>query len=713
MKSEEEAPEAQRQRVTIALAGLHCAECALHVEKSSLHLPGVVGVNVSYVTSRATVTFDPERISLEELRKGFQRPGYRVREEPRTSLREVWRERGQWFVTATVGLGVGVSWILGWVGMSEGFVTVPAVIAASLGGLVMFRRSLRAIWERSLNVDVLVTLAVGGSAALRQYQAGGAVVFIVLFGEWLEEFTLAKSRAAVGRLLEVMPEVALVRKNEEEREVRAEDVELGDVVIAKSGTRIPVDGTVLAGLAWVNQGAVTGESAPVEKKVGDVVFAGTMMDVGALEIQPTRVGKDTTVARIRTLVEEASEQKAPVERLVDRYAAWFIPVVLVVAGATYLLTREPIRAVSVLIVACPCGLILATPTAVFAGVGRAARAGILIRGGAYLEAAGRIKAMVFDKTGTLTYGVPHVEAIIAWNGREERSVLALAAAAERMSEHPLAAAILAKAKEEGVRGDGSEVISVWRGKGVSARVSEATIVVGNRRLLEENEVAIPEEALRLADNNEKEGATVVFVGEGAELAGLLVIADEIRPEAAAAVEGLRRLGLKSLSMITGDSRATAEAVAKKVGIDYVLAEVLPEEKMAVVRDIQRRGVAVAMAGDGINDAPALAAADLGIAMGVSGTDVAVETAPVALLEDELLRVPEVISLGRAALATIRQNLIFSLGYNLAAIGFAIGGSLGPVWGAVVHEAGSVAVIINSMRLLRFRGGKSRTKRGGK
>lgn len=694
--------EAARQRVALPLVGMHCAECALNIEKSILHLPGVAEANVNYVTNRATVVFEPARISLEEVKRGFEKPGYHVGEQPRFTLRGLWKDRGQWLLTGMVGLGVGVSWVSRWTGMAEPLADVAALAAAGIGGLVILRRALRAIWERSLNVDVLVTMAVAGAIVLRQYQAGGTVVFIVLFGEWLEEFTLAKSRAAVSRLLEVLSEVALVRREGREKEVKAEEVLLTDVAIVKPGGRIPVDGTVVAGSGWVNQAAVTGESALVEKGPGSSIFAGTLLDVGALEIKPTRVGGETTVARIHTLVEQANEQKAPIERLADRYASWFIPTVLVVAGAAYLITGEVLRALTVLIVACPCGLILATPTAVFAGIAHAARRGILVRGGAYLEAAGRVKAVVFDKTGTLTYGVPRVISVVPWNGREEGTVLALAAAAERMSEHPLAAAILARAEEEGVSANGLAEFAVLKGKGLAGGAEDRKVVIGNRRLLEENGVGIPKEALRIAAENEKEGRTVVFLGEDGALAAMFAIGDELRPEAAEAVEELREMGIASIAMITGDSRATAQAVAGQAGIQNVLAEILPEEKMAVVRDIQRRGVAVAMAGDGINDAPALAAADLGIAMGVSGSDVAIETAPVALLQDELLRVPEIISLGRAALAIIGQNMIFSLAYNVLAVGFAVEGSLGPIWGAVIHEAGSVAVILNSMRLLRFR-----------
>jgi len=688
---------------------MHCAECALNIENSILHLPGVLEASVSYVTNRATVVLDPSKTSLDQLKKGFERPGYRVGKPPRPTLRKLWTENPHSFFTAAVGIGTAASLVLGWTGIDHRLASLPALASAAVGGLLMLRRALRSLWERALNVDVLVALAVAGAIALRQYQAGAAVVFIVLFGEWLEELTLERSRAAVGRLLELLPDAALVVREGKETEVKASEVLLTDRAIAKSGTRIPVDGTVLAGSAWVDQAAVTGESALVKKEPASSVFAGSLVDMGALEIQPTHVGGMTTVARIRKLVEQASEKKAPIERVADRYAAWFIPAVLLVALAAYVITGDVMRALTVLIVACPCGLILSTPTAVFAGIARAASRGVLIRGGAYLEAAGRVKAVIFDKTGTLTFGTPRVLSVVPWNGRTESAVLSLAAATERLSEHPLAAAIRAKANEAGIAAGDGQAISVFKGRGVAGTAGTNTTIVGNRQLLEENGVAIPQEVLQTATQREKEGATVVFLAHNAELAGILVIGDELRPEAAATVDELRRVGIASVAMITGDSRATAQAVAGKIGIENVLAEVLPEDKMGVVRDIQRRGVAVAMAGDGINDAPALAAADLGIAMGVAGSDLAIETASVALMEDQLIRVPETIALGRAALRIIVQNIVVSLAYNVVALAFAIGGSLGPVWGAVVHEGGSLLVIFNSMRLLRFRSPKSPQK----
>ncbi|MBI3325280.1 MAG: cation-translocating P-type ATPase, partial [Nitrospinae bacterium] len=451
----------------------------------------------------------------------------------------------------------------------------------------------------------------------------------------------------------------------------------------------------------VNQAPITGESIPVEKTVRDAVFAATVCERGFLRIQTERVGAETTFGRILRLVEEAEAAKAPVQRFADRFTAYYIPVVVAAAGTTYLLGRNPTAAVAVVLVACSCAIAMATPTVVLASVGRAARRGIIIKGGRILEALAKVDTLVMDKTGTVTFGAPRVTEVMSLNELLDVELLAKAATVERYSEHPVASAILADALGRGLAMAAPDDFEVFPGEGAIGRIGEVEVACGNTRLMERRRVNVPPDAAHHVSALEAQGRTVVYVAEGTVLAGLIGVADTLRPEVPEALGRLRALGIRRMLLLTGDNERVARALAAQLSVDY-RADCLPEEKIEVVKQLQAAGGIVAMVGDGINDAPALAQADVGIAMGAAGTDAAIEAAHVALMQDDWRLVPEAVQIGRRAFATIQQNLWFTAGYNVVGIFLAAVGWLPPVAAAAAQSLPDVAVMLNSSRLLRRR-----------
>lgn len=552
---------------------------------------------------------------------------------------------------------------------------------------------------RDLKAGVLVSIALIAAVAIGEYFAAGEVAFIMMIGELLEVHTVRRARQAVTKLVSLVPRTARVRRNGGEEEIPVVRVQPGDLVLVKPGERIPVDGRVTSGLSAVDQSAITGESMPVDKRPGDEAFIGTLNQLGALEIEATRVGEDTTLARVVKLVAEAEKKKAPVQRLADKWANWLVPASLITAIIVYLWTKDIVRAVTILVVFCPCALVLATPTAIVAGIGRAAKNGILIKSGAALEAAGRVDAILFDKTGTLTYGRPRVVGLLALSGREEE-VLLTAGVAEKFSEHPVARAILAEVNQRGLTLPDPDGFEVLLGHGVSATSGGKNLLVGNARLFVEKGIEIPGAVQAWLTAAEDRGETALVVAEDEQVRGAIGVADALKEGAAESIKALGRIGLPELAMATGDNARTAAAVAEAAGIKVVFAEQLPGQKSESVKALKEKGRRVAMVGDGINDAPALATADVGIAMGVTGTDVAVEAADIALMSDDLAKVPQLFALGRHVLRVINQNIIASAIINVGAIILAAFGIIGPVAGALVHNAGSVAVVANSARLIR-------------
>lgn len=573
-----------------------------------------------------------------------------------------------------------------------------AFLAAAVGGAIIAFRSVKALLEKDLTVDFLASIAVVVSMAVGQYLAAAVVVVMLNGGELIEDYASRRASQAIEKLIRSAPVTARVRKDGEEVEVSVEEVKVGDVILVKPGEKIPVDGVVVRGNGSVNQSSITGESMPVEKAPDSGVYGNTLLEDGALEIRATKEQQDTVFFHIVRLVKEAQANKAPVERVADKYARWFAPAIVAIALATQLLTNDIMATAAVLVVSCPCALTLATPIAVVASMGNAARNGILVRSGSALEEAGRVGTVIVDKTGTLTEGSPAVVEVKSLSGPSVERVVELAAVAEKFSEHAIARAILKKAKDLGLSVEDPDDFEVHKGYGVVARSGNKEIIVGNRRLFEENNM-VPGDSLGeyLADQESK-GRTPVIVAADSEIVGVISVADTLRKGVASSVEEMKKNGVKKVIMLTGDNRHIAEMVSEQASIDETHAELLPREKVEYVKNYQRQGCRVAMIGDGINDAPALAAADIGIAMGFSGTDVAIETAGVILTTDDLSKVSKLIGLSRSTMSVIRQNVLFAFAANLLGIFFSTQGAISPVAASIIHEGSALAVVFNSLRL---------------
>jgi Cd2+/Zn2+-exporting ATPase/Cu+-exporting ATPase len=580
--------------------------------------------------------------------------------------------------------------------LERAFAEIPAwlgFLLVVIGGYPIFRGLVRDLRRRRITAHAVMTLGLGAALAVGEYSTAVVIVFFMRAGEYIESFTVSRSRAAIRALTEAAPETATVRRDGREQMVRATEVLPGDLVLVRPGQRIPVDGMVVEGQAEVNQAPITGESNPVAKQVGNKVFAATINQLGYLEIRAEHVGSDTTFGGILHLVEQAQASKAPVQRLADKFSAYFIPTVLLAAGLTWWTTGQVMNAVAVLVVACACAIAIATPMAVAAAVGAGARRGILIKGGAYLEALARVDTLLVDKTGTLTFGTPAVTDVIGLNHWSREAVLRLAAAVERYSEHPLAKAIVASAPN----GDSlptAEGFKVVAGRGVEGRVEGRIVRVGTAEW-----VAADAEAESQAVALREGGRTAVFVSVDNEVVGLVGTADRVRPQVAQAFQRLRQLGIQRITMVTGDNERVAASLSRLLGIDYV-AEALPEDKINLLHRLQREGRYVAMVGDGINDAPALAAADVGIAMGAAGTAAAIEAADIALMTDDWLQVPAAVRMARRTFQTIKQNFFVTAAYNVVGIGLAWVGVLPPIAAAAAQSLPDVAILLNSSRLLR-------------
>ncbi len=693
-----------QQMVDLKIRGMDCAECAQHVEDAIRSLAGVHSAKVFFTAERAQIAYDERQVNLDALRAAVEKAGYRV--EDRASARE---NRLPSLLTLALVAGVTVLIFVELIGERLGLlegaierIPVPVALAAIIvGGFPIWRSVVNDLRNRVVGAHALMTLGTLGALAIGQFESAALIVFFMRTGDILEEFTSNQSRAAIRELVRLAPKTARVLREGQEREVEITEIRAGEIVVVRPGERIPVDGKIVAGRASVDQSAITGESLPAERSVGDSVFAATINQRGMLQIETARVGADTTFGRVVRLVEEAEGAKAPVQRLADKFSAYFIPLVLVVGALTFLLSRNVSATIAVLVVACSCGVALATPIAVVASVGSAARRGILIKGGLYLEALAQVDTLLVDKTGTVTLGEPRVTDVLALNRATSQEVLQLAAGIERYSEHPLASAILRAAKQDGLAMAEPEGFDVIVGKGVTARFGGVEYALGSPRLLEERSVPIASDAAKRIAALENEGKTVLLLADPQHVLGLVAVADVVRPEVPRAMEEIRALGIRHIALLTGDNPRVAKALANQLRIDF-RAGLLPEDKIAEVKRLQSLGHRVAMVGDGINDAPALAQADVGIAMGHAGSDIAIEAADVALMRDDWSQVPHAIRIARRAFRTIKQNLALSLMYNVGGMTLAALGILNPVFAAAAQSLPDVFILGNSSRLLRVR-----------
>ena len=692
-------------RLELTVAELDCADEARQIETALGRMDGVLEVRTAVGARQTIVSYDPTRVEPDAIRTAIRGLGMTVLESPSAApprRRGVLDSLGWLFVSAVAGVA-----LLGIIGERLGVVEavaerIPPWLAAAavlLGGYPIFRNLLRSLRNRTVTSHALMTLGIVGALAIGQYAAAAVIVFFMRFADYLEGATTERARRAIKQLLEVAPATARVERDGTDVEIPADQVRRGQIVLVRPGERIPVDGVVVDGHASVNQAPLTGESMPVERTVGEQVLAATICERGALRIRTERVGRDTTFGQVIRLVEQAEAAKAPVQRFADRFTAYYIPVVLTVAIATYLLSGNAAAAVATVLVSCSCAIAMATPVTVLAAVGNAAKRGIVVKGGRYLEALAKVDTIVMDKTGTVTLGRPEVTDIVPLGSAPEDELLALAASLERQSEHPLAAGIVRAARPLRTSPPGPEDFAVYPGEGVTARVNGALVGCGTERLMTRLGVPVPDSARAQIAAVAEEGKSVVLVARAGALLGVIALADTVRPEVPAALESLRRMGLRRLLLLSGDRREVAEAVAKRLGVDFE-AEMLPEDKIRTIRRLQHEGHIVGMVGDGINDAPALAQADVGIAMGAAGTDAAIEAAHVALMADDWRVVPHAVALGRRAFRTIKQNLWFTAAYNLLGMTLAATGWLPPIAAAAAQTLPDVGVMLNSARLLR-------------
>ena len=580
----------------------------------------------------------------------------------------------------------------------------PAWIAIALCGVpIVLEAIIGLVTAFDIKADVLVSLALIASVAIGEDFAAGEVAFIMQLGGLLEDLTVARARADIEKLVRLTPRTARVIANGAESVVPAEQVRVGDLLRVLPGETVPVDGVIRAGATSINQAVMTGESLPVDKGVGDEVSSGTVNQFGSFDMEATRVGEDSSIQRMIRLVQSADAGKAKIVGLADRWATWIVVVALAAAVLTWLFTHELIRSVTILVVFCPCALVLATPTAIMAAIGNATRHGFLVREGDALERLAGVRIFAFDKTGTLTYGAPEVAAVHSFSpDLSDEQLYFYAASAEMWSEHPLGRAVAAGYRAgSGRPALGSERFQMLPGRGVRAVVEGRAVLAGNAELLRENGIALPGEISRAAEEALRDGCTVIYVAVDGRAAGMLALSDTLRPSAAETIRQVRQTGVEPV-LLTGDHESAAQHIAGQLGIAEVRANCLPEDKLGAIDAAQRAGRPVCMVGDGINDAPALKKAQVGIAMGGVGSDIAVDAADIALVNDDIREIPHLLRLAKRMMRTIKYNLTFSMALNFISIALAITGVLTPVVGALVHNAGSVFVILNSALLLKWK-----------
>ena len=743
------------RRVTLGVEGMTCSACSAAVERALSRLEGVKSASVNLTTNRASVEYDAGAVTLAQIRKAITDAGYtpRMEEEARDEQEE---KREKALRNMRIRVIVAAVFALPELYIAMGHMipalklplpmfmdahmfpfvfalvqlvlTIPVIIAGSR----FFTNGTRTLFKLAPNMDTLVAIGTGSAfvysvyamvriflgdfmfAGSLYFESAAVVITLVMLGKLLEAVSKGKTSQAIKKLMRLAPKTATVLRNGTELEVELDDVEVGDIVIVKPGASIPVDGEVTEGASSVDESMLTGESLPVEKAAGSPVTGGSINGEGLLKFKVTRVGEDTALSKIIKLVEDAQSKKAPIAKIADKVSGIFVPIVMgiaVVSAVGWALAGQSFdfvltSFVSVLVIACPCALGLATPTAIMVGTGKGAELGILIKSGEALEAAHSIKTVVLDKTGTLTEGKPKLTNIAVYGGIQENELLKIAASAEKGSEHPVAKAIVEGASERGLALDEPQSFKAVPGRGIDAQVNGMRVLAGNVKLMQENGVDVSN-ASKDAEALSKKGRTLMYVAADGQLAGLMAAADALKPTSRDAVARLQQMGVEVV-MITGDNRDTANAIAEEAGITRVLADVLPQDKAAEVVKLQQGGQKVAMVGDGINDAPALAAADVGFAIG-TGTDVAVESADVVLMRGDLNEVPSAIALSRATIRNIRQNLFWAFAYNTAGIPFAAGvffifggPLLNPIFAGAAMALSSVSVVSNALRLRAFK-----------
>ncbi len=746
------------RNVTIPVGGMTCAACAQRVEKALKKLDGVESASVNFATEKAVILYQPRQLRVSAIRETIEKTGYEVLATDRANAADEDRARKQkeiktlWtkFIVAALFslplLYIAMAPMITFVSLpfpaaldpmhrplafalTQLLLTIPVVGV----GYRFYTVGFTALWRRSPNMDSLI--AIGTTAAVvysaynvfqimeghseaahhMYFETAAVIISLILLGKTLEAVSKGKTSEAIKKLMGLAPKTAIILQDGMEKEIPIEEVEIGDIIVVKPGAKIPVDGTVLQGHTAIDESMLTGESMPVDKKAGDPVYTASLNTTGTIQFRAEKIGSDTALAQIIKLVEDAQGSKAPIAQMADIVSGYFVPVVCVIAVlsgvAWYFGTGGDLKFaltifISILVIACPCALGLATPTAIMVGTGKGAENGILIKGGEALETTHKIQTIVLDKTGTITEGKPTVTDVLTTENISSDKLLQITASAETGSEHPLGQAIVAGARDKELELLKMDSFDSITGRGIEAQIDGQTVLAGNRKLMDERGISLA--ALEAdSDRLAAEGKTPMYVAIDGNLTGIVAVADVVKASSRAAIESLHKMGIE-VAMITGDNKKTAAAIARQVGIDRVLAEVLPQDKADEVRKLQGEGHRVAMVGDGINDAPALAQADIGIAIG-SGTDVAMESADIVLMRSDLMDVPTAINLSKMTIRNIRQNLFWAFGYNVLGIPIAAGvlhlfggPLLNPMFAAAAMSLSSVSVLTNALRLKRFK-----------
>ncbi|GAX91143.1 copper-translocating P-type ATPase [Effusibacillus lacus] len=671
-------------------------------------MPGVKEANLNFAAARLSVV---GTISDKELQREVKKVEdvtlNPVGAPQSTEKRTFWEENRK---AVTTGLSL-VALVLGFVLGAEGGAGKGLLLAAAAaGGYAVALKGIRNLLRLEFDMNVLMTTAITGAIWIGEWKEAAVVAFLFAVSEMLESYSMEKARQSIRSLMDIAPKEATVIRNGEEIPIPVEELAVDDTILVRPGEKIPIDGIIMEGQSSFNEAAITGESMPVEKSAGDAVYAGTLNQQGAIRVRVTKLAEDTTIAKIIHLMEEAQNQRAPAQAFVDKFARYYTPAVIVLAVGIALIpplffagewNKWIYQALALLVVACPCALVVSTPVAIVSAIGSAAKHGVLIKGGVFLEEAGNLRAVAFDKTGTLTKGEPVVTDLLPFDGWHGKELLRIAASLEKLSEHPLAKAVVRQAEAQGITLQPVLEFAAIPGKGAAGTISGESYYIGNPRLFEEMHVDISPIQESVA-SLQAQGKTVMILGTGTRVLGLLAVADQLRENAKHTVDELKQAGIKQTIMLTGDNRRTAHAMAEQAGVDEHYGELLPEHKLAMVKQLREAYGKVAMVGDGINDAPALATATVGIAMGGAGTDTALETADIVLMADDLSKLPFTIRLGRRAVRIIKQNITFALVTKLLAVLLVFPGWL-TLWLAILADMGAtILVTLNGIRLLKNR-----------